>query len=370
MKPRLLVIEMHHLGDAVMALPFLRATSCRYETVVFCRPGVAEFLCSAAPKCQIVPCSGWRDVFRRLPKLGSGDTAVCAWPDTRAHLAMKWSGAGIRIGFRIAEQNFYGAARPWRRRRLLAGRFATSVLSLMKPLLTSSLDRPAQGQTHGGNWSQISRAIDCEPDFSFPWLPVPQAPLEFRAFIKSSREAGMRIVALHPGGRLPGKRWPQEHFQTLLGYWFPRRNIAVAIVKPPGEDCPHPLVPSQRIFESPDPVSLAAILAGVDGVLCNDSFASHLAAAVGVPVVTIFGSGDPAWFAPHGNEDLVVASDACPFRPCVDRCVQPSYLCLENTSIRLVEEKLSAMLPDLLEKPNIETIVTSPAPYTGSNPDT
>jgi len=350
MKLRLLVIEMHHLGDAVMALPFLRSASLVRECTVFCRPGVAGFLREASPGCGIVECSGWPEVFLRLPKLRACDAAVCAWPDTRAHLAMRWSGAGTRIGFRVNARNFYGAARPWRQRRLFAGGLATRVLSLTGPLLTHPLDRAPEGQTHCSNWSQIAEVIGCSPDFSFPWLPVPEAPLELRDFIKSSREAGMRVLAMHAGGRLPGKRWPLEHFQTLLGYWLPRSNIAVVIVKPPGEVSPHPLVPSQRVFESPDPASLAALFAGVDGVLCNDSFASHLAAAVGVPVVTVFGSGDPAWFAPFGNERLAAVSGACPFRPCVDRCIQPSYLCLENVSIRLVEEKLSAMLPDLLGK--------------------
>jgi len=354
MNPRLLVIEMHHLGDAVMALPFLRSASLSRKCVVLCRPGVAGFLRAAAPGCSIVEYGGWRDVFRRLPRMGGHDAAVCVWPDTRAHLAMKWSGAGTRIGFRVVARNFYGAARPWRKRRLLAGEIATRVLSLAGPLMTHPLDRAAEGQSHCDSWRKIVEAAGFTPDFSFPWLPVPEAPLEFREFVRSSRDAGMRVVAMHAGGRMPGKRWPMEHFQSLLGYWFPRRDMAVVIVKPPGEECPHPLVPSQRIFESSDPVSLAALLAGVDGVLSNDSFASHLAAAVGVPVVTVFGSGDPAWFAPYGNGHLVAASDACPFRPCVDRCVQPSYLCLEGVSIRLVEEKLSAMLPDLLDKPGPE----------------
>ena len=89
----------------------------------------------------------------------------------------------------------------------------------------------------------------------------------------------------------------------------------------------------------------------VDGVLCNDSLASHLAAAVGVPVATIFGSGDPAWFAPHGNAHLVIAANACPYRPCVDRCAMPARGGLESVSIRLVERKLSAMFAGHLQNP-------------------
>jgi len=350
MKSRLLVIEMHHLGDAVMALPFLRAAGGPGGANVFCRPEIAKFLAAASPDSRVTACAGWTDVFRKLPGLGPRDVAVCAWPDTRAHIAMKRSGAGTRIGFRVAEGNFYGVARPWRRRRLMAGQLATRLLS--GPLLTHPLDRPPHGQTHGDNWTQIARTLGREPEFSFPWMPLPPAPPEFREFVDSCRAAGMRVAAVHAGGRLPGKRWPIKKFEALLTTWFPSRNIAVAIIQPPDEPCPRPCAGNQKVFCSPDPIVLAALLARTDGVLSNDSFASHLAAAAGVPVVTVFGSGDPAWFAPHGNARLVVATDACPYRPCVDRCVQPSFVCLESVSIPFVETKLSAMFHDPSEKGN------------------
>jgi len=350
MNPRLLVIERHHLGDAVIALPFLRVACVHRETHVFCKPGVAAFLAAAAPQARITACPEWRDVFRQLPRLGAEDAAVCAWPDTRAHLAMRQSGAGTRIGPRVAAGNFYGAAQPWRRRRLLLGRLAGRLLGLTGSLLTRPLDRAPQGQTHGQNWTQIARALGWEPDFSFPWLPVSPAPQPFQAFVTSCRTAGKRVVAVHAGGRLATKRWPIENFETLLGKFFPQNRMAVALIAAPGEPCPRPRADDQRVFESPDPIGLAAIFAGADGALCNDSFAAHLAAAVGLPTVTIFGSGDPAWFAPFANAHLAVATDACPHRPCVDRCVQPSFLCLESVSIRLVEEKLSAMFPHAFGK--------------------
>jgi heptosyltransferase-2 len=71
-------------------------------------------------------------------------------------------------------------------------------------------------------------------------------------------------------------------------------------------------------------------LAGCDAVLCHDSFPAHLAAALGKPVVTIFGSGEPDWFAPFNNRQRVVQKRVCPLHPCIDRCGMPRYICLDE----------------------------------------
>ena len=352
MKPRLAVFEMHHLGDAVIALPFLRAASKLFETTVFCRTRSAGLLGESVPGLRVIPSDNWLGVFSALPRLGRDDAAVCVWPDSRAHFAMRRSGAGRRVGFRVVAGNFYGAARPWRKRRLLAGQLAERILSLDSPLLTDPLDRPESGQTRGESWRQIADRLGVVPDLSFPWLPLLPTPAGLDQFLAESRAGGRKILALHPGGRLPGKRWPVGRFQELLRGYLSDKEISVAIVKPPGEQCPEPCTPWQRVFETDSVRSLASLFARVDGVLCNDSLASHLAAAAGVPVATIFGSGDPAWFAPHGNAHLVIATNACPYRPCVDRCAMPSLVCLESVSIRLVEQKLSAMFTGPLENPN------------------
>jgi ADP-heptose:LPS heptosyltransferase len=349
MNPRLAIFEMHHLGDAVIALPFLRAASKHFETTVFCRAATADLLRESLPGLDVAPSEHW--TFSGLPRLGSTDITACVWPDSRAHLAMRRTGAGRRIGFRVAAENFYGAARPWRKRRLIAGQFAERVLSIPSPLLTEPLDRARTSQTHGESWAQIASALGFEPDYSFPWLPLPPPMPLMEKFVQESRDAGKKVLALHPGGRLPGKRWEPGRFQKLLRGYLSDNEFSVAIIKPPGEQCPEPCNPWQRIFETESIPSLAALLAQADGVLCNDSLASHLAAAVGVPVATIFGSGDPAWFAPFGNSHLAIHTNACRFRPCVDRCAMPSLVCLESVSIHLVEDKLSAMFADPLQNP-------------------
>lgn len=350
MKPRLLVFERHHLGDAIMALPFLKAAARSFRITVFCRPQVAALLREVLTDLETVSSEKWSGVFSRLPKLEKTDVAVCAWPDTRAHCAMKKTGAGQRIGFRVSSENFYGVERPWRKRRLLLGRLLGRILSLTGPLLTRELDRHP-GQLHGENWTQLAGALGLTPDFSFPWFPPGRAPEGWNTFLAEARSSGRKILALHPGGRFPEKRWPVEKFQELLGGFLSAPTFSVAIIQPPGEACPLPRTPHQRVFAPASIPALAALFAEADGVLCNDSMASHLAAAMGVPVAAIFGSGDPSWFAPHGNAARAIATNVCPHRPCIDRCVMPSPVCLESVSIRLVEQQLSAMFPDPSKNP-------------------
>ena len=234
---------------------------------------------------------------------------------------------------------------------MFAGQLAERILSLPSPLLTDPLDRLESGETRGESWAQMAEVLGFVPDLSIPWVPLPPIPAGLDQFLTDSRADGRKILALHPGGRLPGKRWSITRFQELLRGYLSGNGIAVAIVKPPGEECPEPCSPWQRVFEPGSLRSLASLFAQADGVLCNDSLASHLAAAVGVQVATIFGSGDPSWFAPHGNAHLVISTNACPYRPCVDRCAMPSLVCLESVSIHLVEQKLSAMFSTSLQKP-------------------
>ncbi|MDX2079356.1 MAG: glycosyltransferase family 9 protein [Terrimicrobiaceae bacterium] len=342
MKRRLLVVERHHLGDAVLAVPFVRAAMENFHVIIACRPELAEFWQCVCPDVQIVaPADGWGTLRRALPRLGRADAAVCAWPDPRAQWLLCASGAGVRVGFALKAQNFYGAARPWRKRRL---RLAQVAVALSGPLLTHALDRRERQQPQRENWTQIARVLGFEPDVRMPWWPVPKPTGAVGEWIESVKAAGRPLWVVHAGGRLPTKRWPLERFQQLLNGYFSRRGVAVLIIQAPGEESPEPRGDWQIRWTPPRLAEFFAVLAAVDGVLCNDSFCAHAAAALGRTVVTIFGSADPAWFAPFGQEFNVVATDVCEARPCVDRCIHRSPICLEAISNHLVEKSLEAVI--------------------------
>ncbi|MGB5987074.1 MAG: lipopolysaccharide heptosyltransferase II [Desulfobacterales bacterium] len=76
---------------------------------------------------------------------------------------------------------------------------------------------------------------------------------------------------------------------------------------------------------------LALLLRDADLVISNDSGPMHLANAVGTPLITFFGAGDPAETSPFNASETVVIQKPLPCSPCLkNRCRYPRLHCLER----------------------------------------
>lgn len=104
-------------------------------------------------------------------------------------------------------------------------------------------------------------------------------------------------VAIHPFSGSLKKNWPLSMFRQLAAKLAP----PVCFVAGPDE----PMADAHR-FD--DLWSLAEWLAGARLYIGNDSGISHLAAAVGVPVVSIFGPTSSNMWAPRGHQVQIVSS--------------------------------------------------------------
>jgi ADP-heptose:LPS heptosyltransferase len=78
-----------------------------------------------------------------------------------------------------------------------------------------------------------------------------------------------------------------------------------------------------------DPLTLAAVLQRLDLFITGDTGPMHLAAAVGTPIVAVFGPSDPARYAPRGAYDRIVRIDL-PCSPC-NRIRRPPARCVGHT---------------------------------------
>ena len=109
------------------------------------------------------------------------------------------------------------------------------------------------------------------------------------------------FAVIHPFAGSPKKRWPLERFQELA------QRLARRM---PVEWCagPEDELPGARHFE--DLYELACWLATARIYIGNDSGPTHLAAAVGTPVVALFGPSDPAVWAPRGPHVAIAAAPA------------------------------------------------------------
>jgi hypothetical protein len=100
------------------------------------------------------------------------------------------------------------------------------------------------------------------------------------------------FAVIHPFSSSPRKNWPMERFQELA------RRIGMPVRWCAGPDDP-PLEGAVRIDDLYD---LACWLARARLYIGNDSGITHLAAAVGTPVLALYGpASDPAVWAPRGE---------------------------------------------------------------------
>src|SRR5262249_25152475 len=101
------------------------------------------------------------------------------------------------------------------------------------------------------------------------------------------------FAVIHPFASSPQKRWPIEKFREVAR----RLPLPVRWCAGPGE----PLDGAVRVDNL---YELARWLAGARLYIGNDSGISHLAAAVGTPVIALFGPTDPVVWAPRGSRVL------------------------------------------------------------------
>ena len=336
-----ILFELHHIGDAVLSVPFVRGMK-NQDLHVVCRQGSVPIFRKFLEAERIHSWEPWWEVggrekiasfiaifsiLGRLRALGAR-RAYCVWADSRVHLLMRLSRCHETFGFSVNRQNFYASERPWRWRRMKLGQ----LLGLICPL-THPLQRTSYEQSHLDDWSQLSAAVGTTNDSRIPWFEVQPHP-----GASALRDLGKKLWLIHPGGRLPTKRWPLARFQELLAKFL--SDSSVILIEPP--DSPglsavsekHVSVSTQDIDE------LLEWIQSADEILCNDSLVSHLAAALGKPVWTIFGSGNPRWFAPFENFHRVIATDVCSYRPCIDRCVYASPICLDSITVAHVKSAL------------------------------
>ena len=344
--PRLLILETRRLGDAVMSLPFLRGAAEKYELHVACSEAARPLYELALPPERITTLGKRMSpaVFRELRRFRA-QIAVSVWADLRDHLLMRALGVPRRVGFPMNRMNYYAHHLAWRRRSLRIGEAiqgACRVVGIAP--LTEPLERKSYRQHHVAAWGQLAEALGFSLDLRPPWIDLPAGALPERAECFFRENQGTKIWLLHPGAAKESRKWP--HYGRMIGEVFARHGTPLILFQP--ADGPVLEVPAGYANCLPWPQGsldeFLRLAARSDFVLCNDSAAAHVGAAFGKRVLTVFGPGSAEWFAPYTPQAKIFESSVCPFRPCYDRCVQPSYLCLEDVSFSRVAQAIEELV--------------------------
>ncbi|MGE0876212.1 MAG: glycosyltransferase family 9 protein [Burkholderiales bacterium] len=151
-------------------------------------------------------------------------------------------------------------------------------------------------------------------------LGVTGAPGALRVFpdparvqvLRARLPAGRR-VAVHISARRPAQRWPLAQYAALIRSLGAHQRVTLLWSPGSRDDARHPgddesaqalsHEPGVDAVPTPDLATLIAALSLADSVICPDGGAMHLAAALGKPVVALFGDSPAArwhpWGVPH-----------------------------------------------------------------------
>jgi lipopolysaccharide heptosyltransferase I len=174
-----------------------------------------------------------------------------------------------------------------------------------------------------------------------PEFPIDRVESEVAAAV-AGQTAG-RYAILNPGAAWPNKRWPPARLAALAMALRNRHQLQSVVAWGPGEE---PLArdvvkqSSGAAMLSPQTTiaDLVALARGASLYVSGDTGPAHIAAAVGTPLVGIYGPTRPSRNGPWSRDDVTVSrADVCQchhLRQC-----RLKTMCLEDIQ---VEEVLAA----------------------------
>lgn len=185
----------------------------------------------------------------------------------------------------------------------------------------------------------------------FP-VTVPDSPALEPVADRVAREGRSGFALVNPGAGWPNKRWPAERFGDVVSWMAGARGLLPVVLWGPGEQDV-----AGRIVNSSTGAAMLAPKTGIGDLLAlsrnarlmlsGDTGPLHVAAAVGTPIVALFGPTGPARNGPWDEADISLSRHAdCVCR--YQRRCRRSRACIEDISV----EDVRAAIDRRLAAPN------------------
>jgi len=133
-------------------------------------------------------------------------------------------------------------------------------------------------------------------------------------------EAGaLKVVGLNSGASWPTKRWPKEYFAALADRLLDAGYGVAYFGGPMDEELVRETLGLMKKFPHPrlavftgkvNLMVLAALFKKCAALVTNDSGPMHIAVAMDVPLVSIFGASPVTGFSPYNDKSVVIKATA------------------------------------------------------------
>lgn len=257
------------------------------------QPGVGEILCVRSRKTPYWLAPDQHHVVRRLRSRGAGPTWFCDANDAARPMLKR---AGIPEDYIVDVKDH----------PLAAGEHAIEQWRRLATLSPKSLALPPAPPEHAvapGAYLRVSPRQEADVDAWLEARGLARAPLVLiQAGNKRTMRRGLRRLAVNP------KYWPSERWAAVMLYLRARcpGHRIVLLGTGPEYRLNEELIDAARIpgvcnaaDDLPIP-RLVALLSRAVGLVTVDSGPAHAAAAVGCPLVVLFGRASPALYRPWG----------------------------------------------------------------------
>ncbi|MGI5834916.1 MAG: glycosyltransferase family 9 protein [Chloroflexota bacterium] len=366
----ILAIRLDLMGDLVFTLPALRALkeaapSARLTVLV--QPYAADLVRNLPFVDRVITAdvarwrkpgvlirSAWRDVLKARRELLEEQFDLCvsfygkvgasAALLSNARYLVGYSTEGYPGSFGLGLQGYR-----YQHRR----HEAEYCLDLVRPLLSHNSDTCCEDYYQDSHNS--SPALSCGPEL--PVLVVDPAARSKvdQLLVVAGISSEDRLVALHPGAlNMAAKRWLPERWAAVADWLQKELGQRVVLI---GSASEVPLTEEVRSTMSTSVVNMAgktsvaelvALLSRCRLFLGGDSGPLHVASALGVPSVSVYGPTDPAITGPLSARARVLVGGAdC--APCYDlksppECRRGNLLCMDLVSVEQVYEAAREMV--------------------------
>jgi heptosyltransferase-2 len=314
------VIGLNWVGDNVLALPTYRALHYRFRgeggISVAAPQHLATLLTSVGPFRKVIAWNGKTSDRIRLLKEGGFRRAVILPNSFRAAMIAFAAGIGERWGY------------------------STDARGL---LLTHGIRRVGPRGHQLDDYSTLLAAMNAPhvvDEIPTMTLPVHVRDKAHRRLRSVGVDLDRPLFGLHAGGLYGrAKHWGDDRYGELAEELL-ADGYSVALLTSPSERKQAEAIAAHRsnlpiVGHDGDVLSLAAAISHCSVIVTNDSGPLHLATALAVPSVSIFGPTDPARTVIPGATRVVQKPQAC--GPCYKReCPLRDHPCMTQISVEEV----------------------------------
>lgn len=335
---RIAVFRALQIGDMMVVVPALRALRHAYpqaHITLIGLPWAREFVRRFGYCDELLEFPGLPGMPEREPDSAALPAFYAAARKRRFDLALQMHGSGELsnavvtqlgarsvAGFRPADASRPAHFLPWDARESELGRYLRLMRAIGVPLCGTHLEFP----TAPAEYEAAAALL-------FRHLPLAPAP----------------YVCVHPGSRLPSRRWPPERFAAVadvIAGW----GYIVVLTGTQDEAAIVSQVqtmmqrPSVNLVGETTLGSFAALLRDASLVICNDTSTSHLACATRTPSVVISSGADAERWRPLDSRLHPVLWHDTPCRPCAHAVCPTEHECARGVTVDSVVDTARRLL--------------------------